>query len=83
MKNKLFLGLMLVSTSFLVAAFIKSDSTTNSYIQKPNNCEAIPMVDCSPSGNVQCMWNDGTGTYPVYMARTNVAQCNTPLFTRE
>ncbi|MBX2942701.1 MAG: hypothetical protein KF860_10165 [Cyclobacteriaceae bacterium] len=83
MKKKFYVGLVLIGTSFLAVAFTKSVTSSNSYIQKPNNCEAIPLLECLPIGNVECTFSDGTGTYRAYMARTNAAQCKTPLFRNE
>lgn len=84
MKKRLFIGLGLLGVAFSGAAFTASKSLqANHYIQKPNNCQAIPVTGCDRPTTVECLFSDGTGTWNVYEFRTNAAQCNTQLYDRE
>ncbi|MGJ1285091.1 DUF6520 family protein [Sphingobacterium spiritivorum] len=83
MKKRLFIGLGLLGVAFSGAAFTANKTLqTNHYIQKPNNCQQIPVTECEVAATPLCSYDDGTGTYNVYQLRSNAAQCNTPLFER-
>lgn len=84
MKKRLFIGLGLLGVAFSGAAFTANKSLqANHYIQKPNNCQQIPMTTCVKPPSNDCKYTDGTGTWNVYEFRTNSAQCNTLLYDRE
>lgn len=84
MKKRLFIGLGLLGVAFSGAAFTANKSLqANHYIQKPNNCQEIPLTGCDEPETVECLYNDGTGNWNVYKFRTNAAQCTTLLYDRE
>lgn len=83
MKKKIFIGLGLLGVAFSGAAFTANKSLqANHYIQKPNNCQQIPLTECGLNNTPVCTYNDGSGTYNVYQSRSNAAQCSTQLFLR-
>lgn len=82
-KNKVFFGLALLGIAFSGAAFTANKTMqSNHYIQKPNECAAIPETTCETPENDNCLRSDGTGTYQVFEQQVNPSTCDQPLHER-